>query len=349
MKKQLFNKDGFPVFLHDDHKKPTNRREFLSTGLLSFSGYMFAPSILSTLFTSEAARAAGCGATQTNTLPAFMTVNLQGGPGMSGSYVPMAANGSMLSSYSVVGLGTAPGIQTAFNGVPFPVYGGATVYSGTNKAISPATTITTTTPVSTNLPPGAADPTLPYVSQFIQGLLLAINPSIQANVSWCSLVVASQDDNTANACNASGLVQAAGYVGDTLPSLGTVPTSTGVSNLPAQVTPSAPSIIGQFSDITNAISLHQNVQAKLQNNPKLIQSLLNLVNNLSGSQATTLANANGATSAQTLSSLVTCATGKNFSLASAGTSALDPKNNATVSSIWGLGNNNTVARILPTS
>lgn len=343
MKKQLLNKDGLPVFLHDDHKKPVTRRDFLSTGMLSFSGYMFAPSILQTIFTSQAAQAAGCVAVAKSTLPSFMSLNFSGGPGITGYFVPMGKDGSTIPSYSSVGLGAAPGIQTVFNGVPVPLYTASDMNGTTNRPISPVSPITAATPPSTNLPPGAADPTLPYISQFFQGLLLAINPDIQAKTAWCSVLVASQDDSSANAVNISGLVQAAGYVGDTLPALGTVPSATGISNMPAQLSPSAPSVIGQFADITNAISLHQKVQAQLNNDPKLFQSMLNLVKNLSGSQARTLASANGSNSASTLGNLVSCATGKNYDLSSAGSSALDPKNNAAVSTIWGLGNNNTMA------
>jgi hypothetical protein len=342
-KSQLLNKDGFPVFLHDDHKKPVTRRDFLSTGLLSFSGYMFAPSILSTIFTSQAAQAAGCAATATNTLPSFMSINFSGGPGITGYFVPMGKDGSTIPSYSSVGLGTAPGIQTVFNGVPVPLYNATDLNGSTNKPISPVSPITAATPPSTNLPAGAADPTLPYISQFFQGLLLAINPDIQAKTAWVSTLVSSQDDSSANSCNVSGLVQAAGYVGDTLPALGTEPTATGISNMPAQLSPSAPSVVGSFADITNAISLHQKVKAQLNNDPKLFQSMLNLVKNLSGSQARTLASANGSGSAQTLGNLVSCATGKNYDLSTAGSSALDPMNNAAVSSIWSLGSNATMA------
>ncbi len=342
MKKQLYNADGLPIFLHTDHKKPTTRREFLSSGIASFSGTVFAPSILQTLFTSSYAQAAGCAAATVNTLPAFINVNLSGGPGMTGSFIPMDKNGAPISSYSSVGMGTAPNIQTIFNGVPFPVYGGATVYSGTGAPISPASTITAGTPASTGLPPGAADPVLPYVSQFIQGVLLAINPDIQAKTSWCNVLIQSQDDSSANPVNITGLVQASGFVGDTLPSLGTEPTATGISNMPAVINPSAPSVVGSFADLTNAISLHTKVRAQLNNDPKLFQSILNLVKNLSGSQARSLASANGSGSAQTLGSLVSCATGKNYDLSSSGTSALDPKNDAGTNAVWQLANNNTM-------
>ncbi len=345
MKKQLLNQDGIPVFLHNDghHKKPTTRRDFLSTGLLSFSGTLFAPSILQTLFTSSSAQAAGCAVAQANTLPAFININCSGGPAFASYFVPMGKDGSTLPTYSAVGLGKAPGIQTVFNNVPIPIYNATTVYSGTGKSISPASPITAATPPSTNLPPGAADPTLPYVSQFMQAVLLAINPDIQAKTSMVSVLCQSQDDSSTNPVNITGLVQAAGYVGDTLPPLGTNATSTGVANMPAQVNPSAPSVVQSFADITNAISLHTKVRAQLNNDPKLFQAVLNLTKNLSSSQARTLASANGSNSATTLGNLVTCATGKNYDLSSAGTTALDPMNDANTKAIWGLGSNTNMA------
>ena len=344
MNKKIKMIDGRPVYLHDDHAKPTTRREFLSSGLLGFSGWMFAPSILQTIFTSSAAQAAGCGPVSTSTLPAFMTVNLSGGPGMTGYFVPMGKDGSTLSTYNTVGLGDQPSIQKVFNDVPIPIYGGTTTYVGGGMK-SPAANIPAGTMPATGLPAGTVDPTLPFVSQFIQGILMNINPDIQARVAMSSVLVRSQDDSAANPFDISGLVQAAGLAGDTLPSLGNTNTGTGIGQVSALVKSSAPSIVGQYSDITNAIALHKKVQAQLNNDPKLQQSLLKLVKNLSGSQATRLVASVGSSSAQTLGDLVTCATGKNYNLSSDPSIAagLDPMKDANVAGAWKLNNNATIA------
>ena len=343
MKNKMTMIDGRPVYLHDDHKKPTNRREFLSSGLLGFSGWVFAPSILQTVFSSSAAEAAGCGPAVASSLPAFMTVNFSGGPGMPGYVVPMGKDGSTLKSYNVVGLGTMPDIIKIFNDVPVPYYGSTTTYNGASK--SPANNVPAGALPATGLPPGIVDPTTPFVSQFIQGIMMNINTDIQAKVSLTTVLVRSQDDSGGNPFDISGLVQAAGLAGDTLPSLGNLNTGTGIGQSSALVKPSAPSIIGAYSDLSNAISLHAKVRAQLGDDPKLQQSLLKLVKNLSGSQADRLVASVGSSSAKTLGELVTCATGKNYNLASDPSVAdgLDPMKNAFVSGAWRLGQNTTIA------
>jgi hypothetical protein len=343
MKKKITMIDGRPVYLHDDHKKPTNRREFLSSGLLGFSGWIFAPSILQTVFSSSQAQAAGCGPVSASALPSFMTVNFSGGPGMTGYFVPMGKDGSTLSTYNGIGLGKNPNIVKIFNDFPVPVYGGSTNYGGALK--TPAANIPAGTMATTNLPAGVVDPTTPFVSQFIQGIMMNINTEIQGHVSMTSVLVRSQDDSGGNPFDISGLVQSAGLAGDTLPSLGNVNTGTGIGQSSALVKPSAPSIVGAYSDITNAIALHQKVRTQLNNDPKLQQSLLKLVKNLSGSQANRLVASVGSSSAQTLSDLVSCATGKNYNLSSDPTIAagLDPMQNSNVAGLWRLGNNAAVA------
>ncbi len=343
MKKKIKMIDGRPVYLHDDHPKPTTRREFLSSGLLGFSGWIFAPSILQTVFTGSVAEAADCNSAKASTLPPFMTVNLSGGPGMSGYFVPMGKDGSTLKTYNTIGLGDQPSIIKIFNDVPVPVYSATTMYNNTMK--SPAANIPAGTLAQPNLPAGIVDPTTPFVSQFIQGLMMNINADIQANVSMTSVLVRSQDDSGGNPFDISGLVQAAGLAGDTLPSLGNTNTGTGIGQSSALVKPSAPSIVGSYSDITNAIALHAKVQAQLNNDPKLQQSLLKLVKSLSGSQANRLVASVGSSSAQTLGDLVTCATGKNYNLSSDPTIAagLDPMQNANVSALWRLTNNTAMA------
>lgn len=342
------------VYLHEDHGKPTTRREFLATGLLGFSGWMFAPSILGTILTPSNAEAASCGVQSANVLPPFMTVNLSGGPGMPGYIVPMDQSGQMVSSYNAVGLGDKPGFVSVFaNKVPVPVYGGSTTYiDGKTTSPASATNLPTTgvTAPSPSLPAGAVDPNTPFVSQFFQGLLLQINADIQLKTSMVSVMIRSQDDSSANTLDISGLIQAAGYSGTILPSLGNVNSASGVSQAPAIMKPTAPSIINSYSDVTNAISLHANVRTQLKNDPKLQQSLLKLVKNLSSSQATRMVSSVGADSAKTLGQLVTCATDKNFNLSSDSTiiSSLDPKNDANMTTIWQLTNTATLSSLTQT-
>ncbi|MDZ4082157.1 MAG: hypothetical protein U1E10_04420, partial [Bdellovibrionales bacterium] len=92
------------VVLHKDHKKPTTRRDFLSSGLLGFSGSMIAPSILNVLARPEFAFGQTDDSCQVsgNTLPAFIVVNLSGGNSISGNLPPLGEDRQPLLRYDLL-------------------------------------------------------------------------------------------------------------------------------------------------------------------------------------------------------------------------------------------------------
>ncbi len=299
-KNELNNK----VMLHDDHKQPSNRREFLASGLMSFSAFMMAPSVLSILGRSSVAMAAGTGACDLASsiqLPAFVGVNLSGGAALSGNYLPLDIAGNLLPKYDALGIGTgAPPVEREFQNVAFAGNAGGTL-----------------------------------TAQFIAGLRSTTTQATRDKSSFIGICVPLQDDTSNNQIDPTGMVTAAGLVGSLLPKLGTRNTLTGIGQMPARVSPPAPLIVNRITDLTEALSpasaLTRNLSMPQQ------KSLLTLISNLSGSQARAVASANSASS-QTLSKLVQCATQKNIDLSSVTNPGIDPRTDTdqSLANLWAM-------------
>ncbi len=300
--KKFFDKNGRQVFLHDDHKRPTSRREFLGTGLLGFSGFMMAPSVLTVLSGLEQAHAAGdeCETKASNRLPAFISVNLAGGAALAGNYIPLDQGGQLLPSYDVLGMGATPPVEREFQGVGF---------AGVNNGR--------------------------LTSQFLAGLRTTASQTTRDKTAFFAVCVPLQDDSNNNKIDPSGLVTAAGLAGELLPKLGMRETPTGVRHEYAMVRPPAPLIVNNINDLTGALTPAGTLATRLDNNQR--RSLLSLVSKLSGSQAAAIRSPNSA-SGSTLAKLVECATGKNVSLAAQTTLGVDPRQDTTVglSTLWGM-------------
>lgn len=306
-KRELFDENGNmrPVFLHEDHKKPSNRREFLASGLLGFSGFMFTPSILAVLAKPEFAMAAdpSCAAVNAVSLPAFVNINLSGGAAMGGNYLPLDAGGNLLASYDVLGAGATPNTEMEF---------GKVLFSG--------------------FPTGSTR----LGSQLLAGIRTAASATTLANSSFLAACAPLQDDSNTNQIDITGLVTKAGLQGALLPKLGTRESITGVSNMPCLVTPPAPLTVNGIADVTNALAPSGNLATQLTAPQR--SNLLRLVNNLSASQGRTIASANSS-SGTALNKLVQCATDKNVVLANSTNPGVDPRvdTSSNVSTLWGMG------------
>ena len=294
-----------PVFLHDDHKKPGTRREFLASGMLGFSGFMFTPSILSILAKPEFALAAdpSCSAVNAVAMPAFVNINLSGGAAMGGNYLPLDAGNNMLADYGVLGQGKTPTVEREFGQVAFA---------------------------------GAPSGSTRLGSQLLAGIRTTAGATTLSNTAFIAACAPLQDDTNTNMIDISGLVTAAGLQGALLPKLGTRESVTGVSQTACLKAPPAPLVVNTINDVLNALAPTGNLATKLSAPQR--SSLLRLVNNLSASQARTIASANSS-SGTTLSKLVQCATDKNVSLANSTNPGVDPRTdtNTTLSTLWGLG------------
>ena len=307
-KKNEQNNSTTLISLHEDHGRPTSRRDFLATGLLSFSGTLLVPSMLTVLARSGIAYGdtlvcpddAAAGSAH---LPGFINVNLAGGAALASNWIPMDAGGAPLAKYDLVGMGSAPATTTEFGGVLFPV--------------------------------AAAN------NQMLAGIRGTATAGTIAKTSFIGICVPSGDDQQTNKLDASGLVIAGGAKGAILPAkLGTRASATGVGQTAALISPPAPLIVKSLNDLTGALTPPGVVQSKLAGSK---DALLKLVNNLSSSQAQTLAAANSS-SGKMLSTVVQCATQKNIALSAQTNPGIDPQLDTTVgvANLWGMGSNTTM-------
>lgn len=209
------------------HRRPVTRREFLGAGLIPFSASMIVPNWLSLLLPSSA-QAASCAASSGEMIP-FITLNLAGGAGLAGNFVPHDQGGQMLSSYNLLGLGRAPTVEREFGNVPFA--GGG-------------------------------------VSRFLAGVRQAA-PNAISKTAFVAVCVGSRDDSSENKFSADGLVAKAGLAGSLLPNLGRRGgTPTGMGQLPAVVAPPAPLIVNSFNALTSSLGYAGSIGTSLKQSQK---------------------------------------------------------------------------------
>lgn len=201
-----------PMWARSGHRRPVTRREFLGAGLIPFSASMLVPNWMSLMMPSTA-KAASCAASAGEMVP-FITLNLAGGAGLAGNFVPHDQGGQMLSSYNLVGLGRTPTIEREFGNVPFAGNG---------------------------------------VSRFLAGVRQTA-PNAISKTAFVAVCVASRDDTVENKFSADGLVARAGLTGSLLPNMGRRAGSvTGVGQLSAILNPPAPLIVNNFSALTSSL------------------------------------------------------------------------------------------------
>lgn len=100
------------------HRMPSTRREFLTSGLMAAATSMFPTSILSLLSQSAWAQDLGC--ESSNDLPAYVNLQLAGGPALFAQHVAHGNNGSAFANYAILGMGSGPQIGEYFkNKAPF--------------------------------------------------------------------------------------------------------------------------------------------------------------------------------------------------------------------------------------
>lgn len=286
-------KNSIPMWAKTGHGKPVTRRDFLAAGIIPFAATLVAPRWLDILLSDTAQAADVCAAAATNAMVPFITVNLSGGAGLQGNFVPMDATGSLLPSYAVMGLGTAPTVVQEFGNVPFS-----------------------------------------STSQFLAGIRAAA-PTALPKTAFVAVPTQGRDDSSANKLAATGMVAKAGLVGSLLPNLGVKNVASGISQDVAVVAPPAPLAVTSFNNLTGSLGYAGALTKTLTTAQK--QSLAKMISNLSGSQTNKLMNIQ---TEAALKTVVDCAGIKNQDLLTQGTSAVDPRLDATVgtkvSSIWNI-------------
>lgn len=237
------------------HRKPVTRREFLNSGLIAFSGMMFAPSITS-LFTKHniAHAAESCAAAGGPSLAPFVNLNLSGGAALMANLVPMDAGGQPLPSYSIMGLGRTPTFRDAF--------ANNAKWNGTGNG-----------------------------SGILRGIQSAASNSILNRSVAFTICSRSSDDSGTNPMNIAGLVTNAGLVGEKLANLGSRDSDTGVRHKAAfGVTPPAPLRVRDVNDVIDSIGFSGQL-SNLNTNQQL--RLAKMIKNLSDRQARELASLSG--------------------------------------------------------
>lgn len=302
--KQLEEKTGESrvVYLHEDHHAPVTRRDFLSSGLLSFGGYLAAPSLLSLILGEQQAMAASseCASTSASTLPAFVHVNLSGGAGLAGNILPLDLNGNLLPSYSKLGSGDAPSVIRMMNNVALPSADGLTV-----------------------------------LGKFFEGLQATVAQSTLDKTAFVGMCTASTDDTANNPWDVSGMISQAGLQGTILPNLGTRNSSTGIGQIAGKIPPPPPLIVKNFNDIVSSLA-PTGALARLDSKQKA--GVVQLIGKLSDSQTRKLASTS---SSATLQKYLHCANEKNIELSNMPDPGVDPRTNADVSGVWGINANST--------
>ncbi|MEK6772310.1 MAG: hypothetical protein AABY64_00085 [Bdellovibrionota bacterium] len=289
-----------PILYHG--RKPLNRREFLASGAIPFMAYVTVPSVLSILGRGGVAEAAEICASSTQKMAPVVTINLNGGAGLTRNWIPLTEGRELLQKYHRIGLGLgsnlASQISRAFrNNAPF--YASSSMLAG----------------LRTSTVAGMAD----------QALMSA---------DFVGVCQQSQNDTDANKFDIQGLIAKAGLKGRILPALGRVDNGIGVSNSTALIAPPPPLIVGSVDSLANALGIANRLGALTQVQKT---NIFKATSALSELQARNLASMTGGT---TLAGLVNQANSDNLQLVGnpAGLD-LDPRNNAAFAQVWGLNAN----------
>ncbi len=279
----------------DDHKKPTTRRDFLRIGVIQSMGIIMAPSILNLLGNLKVAQAAECATDAGGAMVPYININMTGGWSMAGNWAPFDAGDQPLPSYSTLAQGASPTFTTTFAN-------NARFFNGQGRG----------------------------GSKFIEALTQEAGAAVLAKAAFVGVPCRSTDDTSNNRMDISGLVVKAGAAGSKLPNMAERNSTTGQNQQAAfNINPPAPLVVRNFTDITSSLG-YAGALGQLNADQQI--KLTELVKNLSDSQARSLASLSGG---QNISDLVECATGKNVeNMKGSSTAAVDPRNSATVASIW---------------
>ncbi|MGZ5279193.1 MAG: hypothetical protein ACXWC9_04580, partial [Pseudobdellovibrionaceae bacterium] len=293
-------KKEIPLWARTGHRRPVTRREFLASGVIPFSAALMMPNWMKLLLPNEA-QAAGC-ATMSSDLIPFVTLNLEGGAGLSGNFIVHDQGSQMLPSYNLMSLGRQPPVVTEFGNVPFAGMSGGAL-----------------------------------ISKFLQGIRETA-PQALPKTAFVAVCVQSRDDSGENRFAVDGMLAGAGLAGSLLPNLGSRPNSTtGVRQEPAIVAPPSPLIVNNFNALKSSLGYAGAIGATLTTNQK--QSLAKLINRLSEKQSRKIASLPSGTEIKTL---LDCAGIKNEELVKAGTDGVDPRLDASsataLNNIWGINN-----------
>ena len=184
MSKKKSNANQVPADRHPLHpeRKLVTRRDFLSTGALSFGGMVMVPSVLEMTLFARAARAGTCADTAIAGMPPLLIFDCAGGAALPGNWVPMDKGGQPLANYSNLGLAT-PNSWTLDNRFGAQMAG--------------------------PLPP----PQTTTIQSNIFAQLSMLDPNLQRCIQMGTIPATSMSDSQSNTFSPLSLVTAAGLVG----------------------------------------------------------------------------------------------------------------------------------------
>lgn len=277
-------KKEIPFWAKIGHAKPTNRREFLATGMIPFAAWAVAPSI---------ARAADC-APASSYIP-LITVNLAGGPSLASQLVVKNINGGNISSYTKLGLGSGPAlsfkVEKEFGKVEFA----GEAIGGNTQGL---------------------------VSKFLTGMRSPRGENVRNaaldNTAFIWSAVSLADDTSSNMLDITGMAIKMGLAGGKLPNLGRSDTSTGIGQKPAMIPPPAPFVVGSVDDLTNALGYSSALKTATIGQKT---ALARAISSLSGSQIQRIGQSS---TFQVLNGLLECAGLRNVDLIAAGNGDTNP-------------------------
>jgi hypothetical protein len=310
IKRKVKRPDGSveSVDLYPDHKLQT-RRDFLSSGLIGMSSYVFAPSLIGSLLSSSSFASCESGSTGSSggpSLPAFVQFNLAGGAMLASNLIPRDTGGNLIPSFSLMGLGTGAALSTQLTsgfGITDGWFNNAGLLLGLNDARDGVT---------------ASNPALTRAANY------------QNNTRVISIVARSRDDSDQNPLDVAGLVASAGLAGSLMPILSSSRfRQTAVTPVPA------PLIVNSVDDLSAATGL-AGALGDLENRrgTPVVEALFETIRDLSDSEVSRLlaSVSNGAE----LDEAVSCATEANVAVVGAPDPTVDPRGNADLQAVWGI-------------
>lgn len=285
-------------YIKTGHAPPKTRREFLASGLISFASSICIPTGLQLL--SNTAHAAGLSSECAKLLDPvagwtpYIHVRLKGGAAIHYNSLVLGKNRELLPRYTRLGLGLLSAFNTRneFGNVPLAV-NSAGQFLG------------------------------PMMAGLFERAGTAVNKT--AMVKFC---VRSQDDANSNRDSITGLVNAAGLIGTTLPNLWHKVSS----NPSAFIKASSAQRVGTVSGLVSALQPQGAIKASIAE-PKFRQSFLSLIQRLNAAQRGALAISS---SGRAIGQLFDCSSSKNIDLASFNPNELDPRAHSAIAAVWGI-------------
>jgi hypothetical protein len=172
------------------------------------------------------------------------------------------------------------------------------------------------------------------ISKFLAGIKVNATADTMAKTAFIGFCVDSQNDTNQNKFDVSGAVTKAGLVGANMPNLGNRNTRTGMNQSAGFAAPPAPLVVQNYSALLTSIGYSASLGSTLNAAQK--NSLVKLMSNLTESQTRKIASIDGGANVKTV---LDCAGIKNVDVLAAGASAVDPRANASFSSVWGINAN----------